>query len=79
MFEKLKARLVDTVIEIGISSLIGAIIIGTIAIPRLIAVSTVGWDAYSVILWGLFPLILVGAWFMAVINRVKYGNYMGIR
>ena len=79
MIEKLKARLVDTVIEIGISSIIGAIMIGTIAIPRLIAVSTAGWDAYSIILWGLFPLILVGAWFMAVINRVKYGDYMGVR
>jgi hypothetical protein len=78
MFEKvkkLKARLIDTVIELGIGVLVGAIILGKVAIPQLVAVTTVGWDAYSVLLWGVMPLIVVAAMMMAIIYHVKYGAW----
>lgn len=70
-----RCYLVDTVIELGIGVLVGAIIIGKVAIPQLIAVSTSGWDSYSVILWGVMPLICVAALGMAVIYHVKYGAW----
>ena len=84
MFEKvkekvkgMKARLIDTVIELGIGVLIDAIIVGKVAIPQLVSVSTSGWDAYSVLVWGVMPLIVVAAMAMAIIYHVKYGAWPG--
>jgi hypothetical protein len=64
--------LIDVVFELGLSTLLGAIIIGKVAIPNLLAVSTSGWDAYSVLVWGVGPLVVVSAWMMAIIYHVKY-------
>jgi len=74
-----RCRLIDTLIELGIGSLVGAIIIGKVAIPQLVAVSTSGWDAYSILLWGIMPMIIVAAMMMAIIYHVKYGAWPSIR
>ena len=70
--KKTRCYLIDVVFELGLSSLLGAIIIGKVAIPNLLAVSTAGWDAYSVLVWGIAPLVVVSAWMMAIIYHVKY-------
>ena len=68
----IRCNLIDVIFELGLSTLIGAIIIGKVAIPNLIAVSTTGWDSYSVLVWGVAPLVVVSAWMMAIIYHVKY-------
>jgi len=74
-----RCRLIDTIIELGISSLMAAIIIGKVAIPQLNAVSTSGWDPYSALLWPLIPFIVLAALAMAIIYHVKYGAWPSIR
>jgi hypothetical protein len=71
----LKARFVDVILELGIGCLLAAIIIGKVAMPQIMSVTTVGWDAYSVLVWGVFPLVLVSAMLMAIIYHVKYGAW----
>ena len=81
MVEKkiVKARFIDVILELGIGCLLAAIIIGKVAMPQIMAVTTVGWDAYTVLVWGVFPLVLVSAMLMAIIYHVKYGAWSGIR
>ncbi len=76
--EKLtKARLIPLVLDIGISTLLGAIIIGKVALPTFFSVSTSGFDAYTLLLWGVMPLICVAAWAIGLYNRAKYAYQMG--
>lgn len=79
IFEKqpIKARLIPLVIDIGVSTLIGAIMIGKVALPTFYAVSTSGFDAYTLVLWGVMPLIAVAAWMTGLYNRAKYAYQMG--
>jgi hypothetical protein len=73
----LKARLIPLVIDIGVSTLMGAIIIGKVALPTFYAVSTSGFDAYTILLWGVMPLVAVAAWMTGLYNRAKYAYAMG--
>ena len=75
MYEKKKARFVDVILELGIGCLLAAIIIGKVAMPQIVAVSTTGWDPYTILVWGVFPLVVVSAMLMAIIYHVKYGAW----
>lgn len=73
----LRASLIGTIIDIGISTLLAAVLIGRVSLPTLLAVPTTGFDAYTVILWGIFPLVIVAAVLTATYNRAKYAYSLG--
>lgn len=73
----LRARLIGTVLDIGISTLLGAIVIGQVALPTFFAVATTGFDAYTLLVWGIIPLVCVAAWLTAMYNRAKYAYSLG--
>ena len=73
----LKARFVDTMIELGLGFLIGAILIGRVALPQFYLVSTAGWDTYTILVWPLLPFVLVAGIALAVIYHVKYQAWPG--
>lgn len=75
----LKARLVGTVIELGISLLLGAVIIGQVSLPVFYGIATGSFDAYTLIVWGIMPLVAVAAWLTAMYNRAKYAYTTGGR
>jgi hypothetical protein len=75
--EVTKARLIGTILDIGISTLLGAIIIGKVALPTFYDVVTTGFDAYTLLVWGIIPLVAVVAWMTALYNRAKYAYQMG--
>lgn len=73
----LKAGLIGTVLDIGISVLLGAVVIGKVALPTFFAVATTGFDAYTLLVWGVLPLVVVAAWLTATYNRAKYAYNIG--
>ena len=73
----LKAPLIGTVLDLGISTLLGAIVIGKVSLPTFYAVSTSGFDTYTVLVWGIVPLVVVAAWLTAAYNRAKYAYSLG--
>jgi hypothetical protein len=73
----LKAKLIGTVIDLAISTLLGAIIIGNVSLPAFYAVTTGSFDTYTLMIWGVIPLVLVAAWVTAMYNRAKYAYSMG--
>ena len=73
----LRANLIGTVMDIAIGTLLAAVIVGRVSLPTLVSVSTSGWDTYTVLLWGIFPLVVVAALLTAVYNRAKYAYSMG--
>lgn len=77
MCRKARAYLIGTVIELGVSLLLGAIMIGETALPAFYSVSTGSFDTYTVLLWGLTPLITVAAFLTAMYNRAKYAYSLG--
>lgn len=72
-----KAHLIGTILDIGISCLLGAIIIGNVSLPAFYAVSTGSFDPYTVLVWGLMPLVVVAGWLTATYNRAKYAFSLG--
>lgn len=73
----LRANLIGTVMDIAIGTLLAAVIIGRVSLPAIMAVTTEGWDIYSVLLWGLLPLVVVAALLTAIYNRAKFAYSMG--
>lgn len=73
----IKAKLIGTVLDLAISTLLGAILIGNIVLPQFYAVATGSFDTYTVLLWGVVPLVLVAAWVTAMYNRAKYAYSLG--
>ena len=72
-----KAKLIGTVLDIGISLLLGAVVIGKVALPTFFAVGTSGFDPYTILVWGIMPLVVVAAWLTATYNRAKYAYSIG--
>lgn len=72
-----KAKLIGTVLDIGISTLLGAIILGKVSLPAFYAVATGGFDEYTLLVWGILPLVAVVAWMTALYNRAKYAYSLG--
>ena len=75
--EHLKAELIGTVIDLGIATLMAAVLIGRVAIPTFMAVPTAGFDAYTVLIWGITPLVVSAAFLTAMYNRAKYAYQTG--
>lgn len=73
----MKARLIGTVLDIGISLLLGAAVIGQVSLPQFYAVATGSFDPYTLLVWGLVPLVAVAAWLTATYNRAKYAYTVG--
>lgn len=69
----LSFRLVDVVIELGISFIMIPLFIG-IALTNMAATSTAGWDAMSTMMWGLMGMIFIAAEIIAVISHAKYAT-----
>ena len=63
--------LIDTVIEIGIAVIIMPLFMG-IALTRMAQQSTLGWDSYSIMMWGLLGMIFIAANIIAVVSFAKY-------
>lgn len=75
---KLKARdLLGAIMDIALGVLFAAIMLGKVALPTFYAVATSGFDAYTLLLWGLLPLIAVAAVLVACYNRAKYAYTLG--
>lgn len=72
-----KANLIGTIIEIGISVLLCSVMVGQVALPVFYATATGSFDAYTLVLWGLFPLVVVAAILTATYNRAKYAYQAG--
>lgn len=72
-----KAHLVGTVLDIGISTLLAAVIIGNVSLPTFYNVATGSFDTYTLLVWGIFPLVVVAALLTAVYNRAKYAYSLG--
>jgi hypothetical protein len=72
-----EAKLIGTVLEIGISLLLGAVVIGKVSLPAFYAVATTGFDVYTLLVWGIVPLVAVAAMLTAIYNRAKYAYSMG--
>ena len=73
----LKAKLIGTVLDLAISTLLGAVIIGKVSLPAFYGVVTTSFDAYTLLVWGILPLVLVAAWITAMYNRAKYAYTTG--
>ena len=72
----IRANLIGTVLDIGISLLLGSVIIGKVALPTFYTVVTSSFDPYTLLVWGILPLIGVAAWGVATYNRAKYAYEM---
>jgi hypothetical protein len=63
-------KLIDVIIEIGISFIIMPLLMG-IALTNMANTSTVGWSDETLVLWGLLGMIFIGANIIAVISHAK--------
>ena len=75
--ERIRAKLIGTVMEISIGLLLVAVLLGKVALPTFYAVATTGFDAYTVLIWGIIPLVAAVAVLTAVYNRAKYAYQYG--
>jgi hypothetical protein len=74
------ARLVEEIAELAIAIFLYAILMGQIAIPMFLTVSTTTWDTYSKLLWVIIPTVAIVVFIQAMFYHVKYGafpSYMG--
>jgi hypothetical protein len=69
------AHLVEEVVEIGIAVVMYSIVMGSIAIPQFMTVSTAGWPTYAALLWVLIPTVAIIVFIQAMFYHVKYGVY----
>ena len=67
-----KAYLVEEVIEMAIGTLLFALFMGNISIPQFYSVSTSGWDANAILIWGIIPTVAFVAYIMLMFYHVKY-------
>jgi hypothetical protein len=63
--------LLDVIIEIGISFIIMPLFLG-IALTQMANTSTIGWDSYSLMMWGLLGMIFIASMIIAVMSHAKY-------
>jgi len=73
MAQTLTFRLVDVIVELGVSFIIMPILLG-IALTNMAAQSTAGWASETVLMWGLLGMIFIAACVIAVISHAKYAG-----
>lgn len=69
------ACLVEEIAEMAIAVFLYAILMGEIAIPMFLTVSTVGWGTYAILLWPIIPTVAIVVFIQAMFYHVKYGAY----
>lgn len=68
-----RAYFIAWVTETAIGTLLFALLFGNIAMPQILAVVTSGWDTYSIIIWGVVPLICIAGFIVRVIRSAQSG------
>lgn len=63
-------KLIDVIVEIGVSFIIIPILMGT-ALTNFAATNTAGWDATTAAMWGLMGMVFIAADIIAVIAHAK--------
>lgn len=77
MFERMKmyARSMSgTVIEIAISILVLAILVGVIAFPIFFGTNTTGWGATNILIWGVVPTVALAVVIVGLVNHFRKGG-----
>lgn len=69
----MRAYFIAWVTETAVGTLLFAIMFGQIAMPQLLAVVTSGWDTYSIIIWGVVPMICIAGFIVRVIRSAQSG------
>jgi hypothetical protein len=71
---EMQARsLSGTVIEIAISILVLAILMGTIAFPIFFGTNTSGWGATNILIWGVVPTVALAAIIVGLVMHFRRG------
>lgn len=60
-------------VEAGIALLLWSVIFGQVVYPQWIAVTTTGWNAYAIILWGITPFVALAALILRLVDTAKAG------
>ena len=68
-----KYGLIEDTMEIGATLLIIAIIIGGVDLPLFYNVSTTGWGAPVIVMWGVITIVAIAVLIMMIIDKMK--NY----
>jgi uncharacterized membrane protein YbhN (UPF0104 family) len=61
-----------TVIEIAIAILVLAILVGIVAFPIFFGVSTAGWGANNVLIWGVVPTVVLATIIIGLVYHFKH-------
>jgi len=74
MFERMKVMarsMSGTVIEIAISILVLAILVGVIAFPIFFGTNTSGWGATNILIWGVVPTVSLAVVIVGLVNHFR--------
>jgi len=63
-----------TVIEIAISILVLAILVGVIAFPIFFGTNTTGWGATNILIWGVVPTVSLAVVIVGLVNHFRRGG-----
>jgi uncharacterized protein (DUF983 family) len=69
-----RASLTTIAIEIGVLLLVVAIIIGKVAMPIFMGTNTSGWDATTIIIWGIVPIVAFVVIILLLLRQVRGGE-----
>ena len=74
MFERMKVMarsMSGTVIEIAISILVLAILVGVIAFPIFFGTNTSGWGETNILIWGVVPTVALAVVIVGLVNHFR--------
>jgi hypothetical protein len=71
--DRLTAWFMSWVFEACFGTFMFAILFGNVVWPQWKAISTAGWDAYSLLLWGFMPFVCLAVFIMRLIDSAKQG------
>ena len=63
--------LIEDTLEVGITVLIIAVIIGNVDLPLFYAVSTTGWGTPNIALWGVITITCIAVLIMEIVDKMK--------
>lgn len=73
--QKMKAYSISgMVIEISIAVLILAILVGIVAFPIFFDVSTAGWGANNILIWGVLPTVALAVIIVGIVQHFRSGG-----
>ena len=62
---------VEDTVELGGMILIVAVLIGTVDLPLFYGVSTTGWGAPNIIMWGIITIVSIAFLIMEILKVIK--------